>query len=113
MEYVKANNIALGVMLLHIKAEYHHVLNDCDEAWPGDGRRRQCAAALQRSAGHSRSTREYWSDDGRRRHCDLSVSKPAENLLMCSTELKTQDVNKALTNEHVKRTAARSGRRKT
>lgn len=32
-EYKRQSNIALGQLFLHMKVEYHHIIEGCNEAW--------------------------------------------------------------------------------
>ncbi|CAH0516240.1 unnamed protein product [Peronospora belbahrii] len=75
-DYVKTSNIAFGLMLLHMCADYHHV------HWRQDGRRRHRDLLVAESP--------------------ESFENVALNLEMSNAELRTQDVVKVLTNEQAK-----------
>uniref|UniRef100_A0AAV1V9I1 Retrovirus-related Pol polyprotein from transposon TNT 1-94-like beta-barrel domain-containing protein n=1 Tax=Peronospora matthiolae TaxID=2874970 RepID=A0AAV1V9I1_9STRA len=109
------NNIEFGLMLLHISVDYHHVVDDCEEAWVAWAWIKTLYGGSQK-AGRIYLKRQLF----RRGRCDLLTAQSAQEFRERGSQLgdeqrklQLRDAVNVLTNDHIKRQGAKSAAVKT
>ena len=81
-EYKRMSNVALGMLFLHVKADYHHVIMDCEESWEAWKRLKEIYQG-QEKAGRIYLKRELFSlkmndNDNVLHHCNHALQIQAK-----------------------------------